>query len=218
VQSRWRLRKSSLAAIALAIYVMPSISFSQTSITARRGMWEAYSGISNTPRTPICGISARGRDRSLHIKFFQDNPENLIIQIFKDGWSIPRNTVISARISIDRHEGWTVNRALGDGRKVEWLVPSDVFDEFANLFMAGRRMFISFPQGDEAPWEINLTGSSAIFSEFARCIVSLEPSGRPTQPFRQGIPNGYTTQPFQASPNVANPTQPFSSFRNQPKD
>lgn len=196
--------------------MLPTAIVAQTTTTARQGVWESYSGRS-ADGTAMCGATSRGPDRSFHIKFF-DDANFLTIQIFKDGWRIPPNTTMRIRMTIDNHQGWQVASAIGDGRMIEWRIPGGLFEEFSNLFMAGRRMIIFFPDGSEAPWETNLTGSSAIFTEFMRCSARLITARTPTQPF--GItPRSQPTQPFRDTLTLPGPsTQAPPSSPQIPKD
>ena len=69
---------------------------------------------------------------------------------------------------------------------VQWRVRMDLFDEFSNLFRAGIRLRVSFPEGSEEPWVASLQGSPAAYTNFARCIVVVSGNGAdpgPSQPF-----------------------------------
>jgi hypothetical protein len=72
----------------------------------------------------------------------------------------------------------------------------EVVGKFMADFRAGAHLYLSFPNGNEKPWKIDMTGSRAIADVFAGCIQKLAGSKpQATQPFGKVQPTAPTTQP-----------------------
>jgi hypothetical protein len=157
------------------------------------GSWDAYTGLASDGKA-LCGISEWGRDgRSIHVKYFAGN-DFLVLQIFKNGWSIPSGTSVPARLQFDGFEPWNVP-ATGYGNMVEARIPASQVRQFSVEFRAATQLRLYFLAGTEGPWVGDLSGSGAAMKVLGSCISALY--GR--QPPR-------ASQPFNAGPS----TQPFS--------
>jgi len=193
------------AAIMAAALVAATPAASQTSPLGQSGAWTAFGGRSDRG-TPMCGMSARGPDRSFYIKYFQGNPQ-LTIQLLRRGWQIPQRRSIPVRLGVPNAGGWRAT-AIGGGQLVEFTIPRDEVPRFERLFRGGSAMQVEFLQGNEAPWRLDLSGSSTVADTFLQCIRRLNQGAAdgPTQPF--DAPGG-STQPFEGGPGPEVPSQPF---------
>lgn len=187
-----------LSVVGLLGLMAPALA-QRTQVIATHGAWSAYGGTSQDGRV-TCGMSIVGaEDRALHIKWFRGSP-GIILQAFKGSWRIPEGTSFPLEMRVDELAWWAAPAAVGSRDMVQWRVAPPDFEVFLEQFRRGNRLVIRFPSGNEAPWSVSLTGSSAIYNVFGRCVIAL--SEQPTQPHRSpsAPPNEAPSQPFGARP------------------
>jgi hypothetical protein len=69
---------------------------------------------------------------------------------------------------------------------------------FDDRFRHTRTMTLLFPDGNEPPWTISLTGSRRADNAFGRCIADLGRGGS-----AERLQARHTTQPFRAAPGAS---------------
>lgn len=188
-----------LALAAVAVSAKPAAAGVRP--FAREGAWTAITGISEDGK-PMCGMYVLDRtaDRTVYFKNWQGNPY-ITMQVFKTSWRIPKGTEIKVRLLFDGKffsEGTAIgrpmeNNARNDGKSLVEIdiKDRDLMQRFASEFAEADKMVIDFPEGNEAPWEADMTGSRTIGNHFWNCVRNLRPS---TQPYGRQPEAG--TQPF----------------------
>ena len=164
---------------------------------------------------PLCGIrSSGGNGRMFFIKWFKGS-EDLTVQIFKEGWSIPANVTAEIVMRFDRSAPWTVTSRPLDkaGNMLQFTIKHDTVRDFTRSFTQSSTMVIDFPGGSEASWEARLNGNSAAINLLAKCVTTLAGQGDTTNPYAYvfnqfASPTTPATQPF-APPASSSSTQPF---------
>lgn len=170
------------------------------------GYWNVVEG-TTAKNLLMCGITTQNRSGSwiFSIDFFPHAPV-LQVELIKDSWQIPENTKIPVILQIGSSRLYTAT-ATGDKHQVYWFIPKHLVGQFSYYFAKSNNMTVIFKNGNEPPWQLNLTGSFAAVRQFVRCMraINAAQSGlspvQPTQPY-----NGAPTQPF-ASPSPR-PFQP----------
>ncbi len=205
------------AALVLAIAQRPvqAQTQAQTSVYYHAGVWDAFSGPGDGG-VPVCGVGTTsqidGRSLSLRLPV---NAGNVTFQAKRSTWNIPDGTAIQVVMQVGLDAPWTL-QATGSGQIVTWAVDRNAMQAFDAQFRLASSMTLSFPTGNEPPWQIALAGSSAISNAWSRCMADLAqraamqpaaqaPTG-PTQPF--GQPAAQPTQPFGQPANPPPPAQP----------
>ncbi|MBO1073840.1 hypothetical protein [Roseomonas marmotae] len=182
--------------LAALILLASAPAWAETADIARFGAWKAYGGTSESG-TPLCGAAVQGRGRSLHLKYFLNQP-GLVVHVFKRSWRIPQGVDVPVRLWIDGHEGWVASATpLPGGTGIQFRFGTDLLEEFEALFRAGRMMRLHFLDGDEEPWEADLQGSDRVASAFVRCMDVIAGQA-PTQPYARGspVPDSAPARPF----------------------
>ncbi|HEY0183978.1 MAG TPA: hypothetical protein VGC09_14315 [Rhodopila sp.] len=162
------------------------------------GAWDAFSG-RNDQGGAVCGVGNTNPadNRRLSIRFDIGGTET-VFSASKPEWSIPDNTRIRVVMQVGLNTPWT-EQATGHGHEIEWPMDRMAFQSFDAQFRGATSMTLTFPDGNEPPWTVPLTGSSAISDTFGRCVRDLT---------RQVQSSGPAAPPPQAAPQSA--TQPFS--------
>lgn len=156
----------------------------------RAGVWSAFMG-RTISGTRICGVDASdggagANRRSFAIRHFQDN-NYLTVQIFKPSWDIPQGSRISFELLFDGRYPYN-GKGAGEGNRLEWTIMRDITAEFLTRFTAGNSIQVRFPDGNEPPMTLSLSGTTAVMHAFSRCIA--------THTGVSGVPGGAATQPF----------------------
>ena len=196
-------RVGAVLLLLLAIAVRPAGAAMTTYY--RAGNWHAFSGVDAQGKL-VCGIGADDpmAASSLDLRVVIGGPQQLSFRASKLTWNIPRDTPIPIVMQMPGTVPWAL-QATGHDHEVDWVLDADQLAQFDTAFRAASDMTISFPSGNESPWQVSLAGSTAADNTFRICIDDL--TGRmnaahaasaqatrqsgPTQPY--GAP---TTQPF----------------------
>jgi hypothetical protein len=153
------------------------------------GSWDAFTGTSDDGK-PVCGVGSTNpvdnRSISLRLEIGGDSVE---FQARKPTWDIPPDTPVPVVVQIGIESPWNM-QGTGDGQMVKWTLDSDSMRTFDAQFRHAGSMTLSFPTGNEPPWTVGLSGSTAVSNAFDRCVTDL-------------------TRPKQTQPAPAGPTQPF---------
>jgi hypothetical protein len=155
----------------------------------------------------VCGMDIinNASTEAIHIKYYTNKP-TIFVQVFKTSWRIPQGTKMAAEIGFDKESWGSVDSAygetFGEGKYrtgvVDIGIAQDSVDNFLENVAASDKMWIKFPDGNEAPWVADMTGSRNSVNAFKACINKIASSGQPTQPFSNGGPQLFSdgTQPF----------------------
>jgi hypothetical protein len=185
------------AAVALLAASVSCAYATYTRIYYHVGNWDVFSGQTDNGR-PFCGIGTTepGDGRSLSIQF--DIGEQVVdFRAARAGWSIPAGTKLSAVIRFSPKLHWTA-RAEGNANLVRWSLNRADTQAFDDRFRHTRSMTLVFPDGNEPPWTISLTGSRRADNAFGRCIADLGHDGP-----AERLQARHTTQPFRAAPGAS---------------
>ncbi|MGH7153791.1 MAG: hypothetical protein ACREF3_07655 [Acetobacteraceae bacterium] len=195
------------AAAALALTIGQASA--ATTVYYHAGSWHAFSGTDAQSRE-ICGIGTENRQdgRTLNLTY-PIGGETLYFEVHKPSWDIPQGTTIAVLVAINGGAPFTV-QATGSGTNLTWSLGADTIRQFDNQFRAGSRLTLTFPSGNEQPWQVSLTGSAAADNTFARCINDLTRRAQPAPAAAPPVatePFGRTaTQPFSPQPGSAGAT------------
>lgn len=199
---RTRLR----ACLAISAFtVLCGTASAQMPVYYRAGSWDAFSGTDTSGNT-VCGVGTTipTDNRSLSIRY-QIGGDGVLFQAKKPGWNIPAGTQLSVVLQIGLDTPWNM-QGTGNAQSVEWTLSREAMPTFDAQFRRASSMTMTFPSGNEPPWTLGLSGSTAISNVFGRCVNDMArrtatpaqaPAG-PTQPFGQDAaqPAGQdTTQP-----------------------
>jgi hypothetical protein len=196
---------------AVALFAAVSSAEAAMRTTGTYGAWTASEGLS-AEGTPMCNAGLLGADRTFYVKAFSDHFQ---LQTFKDGWNIPVNQLIDVTLQVDSAPpmdfvgyGMEVPHDATFGGFFIGILPDDVWahtgrktiTELTNLLKNGHKFRLTFPDGDERPWEGSLAGSTKALNTMMDCARRLIAT-QPTQPF------GKRATPAQALGPA--PSQPF---------
>lgn len=165
------------------------------------GNWQAFTD-KDAQGAAVCGISTNnpndGRKLSLT---YTIGGSDLTVTADKASWSIPDGTALDASMQIDQNAPWPAH-AAGHGTSVAWIVPAASIRSFDGQFRDGGAMVVAYPSGNEMPWTVSLTGSTAASATLWRCVQDLSDRAHLTAPASNTPP---ATQPFGQAP-----TQPYT--------
>jgi hypothetical protein len=184
VPALWR-GSAYVLVLAFTIFYARSPN-AQIANTGRFGVWETYSGIAFDGK-PVCGLSSIGGRRQMHIKHFGSN-DYFTVQIFNTDWRFVERAPVRVAfllganyLSVDIN-GWAVPRRGESPPFVELAISYNTSADFWNSFRWASQGSLVFRTGNEGSWNIDLTGSNAAVSSFARCVSRLEISTQPFDP------------------------------------
>ncbi len=191
-----------LASILAALCAVPATA--EVSVYLHTGNWDAFTGTAANGKL-VCGVGSTNPadNRSISIRF-EIGGDVVQFQAKKPTWNIPPNTPISVVLQIGLESPWNM-QGVGNGQMVEWTLERTSMPIFDAQFRRASSMTVTFPSGNEPPWTVGLSGSTAISNAFGRCVTDLTrraqtqpaPSG-PTQPFGQTPPDA--TEPVPQTP------------------
>jgi hypothetical protein len=184
-------------------------AWADMSVYYHAGSWDAFSG-PGADGKPVCGIGNTNptdrRSFSLRLTIGGDN--TVMVQAKKPSWTIPTGTQLPVVMQIGLDAPWNM-QGIGNGQEVEWTLDSAAMQTFDAQFRRAGSMQVNFPTGNEPPWTIALSGSTAISNAFGRCVTDLtQRAGGQQSP--APAPSG-ATQPFGQTP-----TQPVTPEPPQP--
>lgn len=191
-----------LVALAVVLAGFPAVATDLRNLGTYGG-WQAYGGLAEDGKR-VCGIEERGNDgRSIHFKYF-DGDDYLTAQIFKDAWSIPKNTSIPMQMQFGAFSPWTIP-GLGIGKLIEFRIDSKQLPQFTLEFRAASDYSLTFMNGTEGSWSGSLSGSGAAIDRLLQCMGVMTQTNSPpsTQPFSSG-----PSQPFDVTPQSRPPAKP----------
>jgi hypothetical protein len=208
-----RARTALWIAVASGLLAAPGPAGAAKRMTQAYGDWMNTEVVSSEGN-PMCVAALIGADRQLMVKIFSN--DDFVLHVFKEDWDIPEDLVVDVVLQVDTSPPMElVANGLGppvkNGLEVfihpEALWPHSnrpLESELVNLLSSGQRFRLSFPDGDEPPWEGSLRGSAKALNALADCRRRVRAS-RPTQPFgsKQGTSQALgraPPQPFGTMP------------------
>jgi hypothetical protein len=182
----WLVKTTAFSAIALIAMAAPAAA--QMRITGNFGDWFSSEGFGSLGSS-MCSAGIAGADRSFFIK---DNGHDFMVHVFKDGWDVPGDQPVEIVLQIDAAAPvhlWGFGTDGTHGGVEVVLHPEAIWEhsgrptivELPKLLQNGRTFRLSFPDGDEPPWEGSLSGSGKALTEMMACRQRL--AARLTQPF-----------------------------------
>ena len=197
----------AVLALSTAIAVSGKPAMAET-LLAKRGAWTAY--VTRTNTGPACGMSVSNENQSIQIKWFEGT-DYATIQLFKRGWKIPAGTNVNIEVGFDGGSFATgptkgfPSESVPNTSFLEFYIgDADQLKDFMQQFRDANKMWIKFPDGNEAPWVADMAGSRDISNEWASCVHELKRIN--TQPYGKP-PATSSTQPFGKQPE----SQPFDT-------
>lgn len=209
-----KARTALSIAVVSGLLAAPSPVGAAMRVTQAYGDWRNLEGVSSEGN-PMCVASLIGADRQLIVKIFSNDA--FVLHVFKEDWDIPEDLVVDVVLQVDNSPPMELvaNGGLGPSLKngLEVFIHPEALwphsnrpleSELVNLLSSGQRFRLSFPDGDEPPWEGSLRGSAKALNALADCRRRVRAS-RPTQPFgsKQGTSQALgraPPQPFGTMP------------------
>ncbi len=175
------------------------------------GAWDAFSGRGDDGRL-VCGIgNTNPADGRRFMIRFTIGGEEATFAASKPAWTIPANTQAPLVMQVGLDTPWT-EQATGNGQMLSWTLDRSAIQSFDVQFRRASSMTLTFPDGNEPPWTVPLTGSTAISNAFGRCITDLTRRAQTAggAPPPAAAPQG-PTQPFSTAPAGGAAAPPASS-------
>jgi hypothetical protein len=189
--------RTALAALAVGALVAPAAA--DMKVYYHVGSWDAFSG-PGTDGKMVCGVGSTNPSDSRAFSLrFEIGSDTVQLQAKKPTWTIPSGTQLPVVVQIGLNTPWNF-QGSGDGQVIQWPLDRSDMQTFDAQFRQASSMTVSFPSGNEPPWTVGLTGSTAASNAFGRCVTAL------TQ--------RTSGQPAAAAP--AGPTQPYGEAPTQP--
>lgn len=196
---------TGLAALVMGVLAGPAGA--DVTVYYHVGSWDAFSGAGADGKF-VCGVGSTnpGDKRSFSLRFAIGG-DSVMFQAKKPNWAIPSGTQLPVVVQIGLDSPWNA-QGVGDGQVVTWSLDRTSMQTFDAQFRLANSMTVSFPSGNEPPWTVGLTGSTAISNAFGRCVTDLTErvAAQQSSPASTG-----PTQPFArtpAQPVTQEPTQP----------
>lgn len=211
-----RLKTRILAAgLPLALTLGTVAATADPVVYYHAGAWHAFTN-KNASGQDVCGIATQNTadGRSLTLTYTIGGTQ-LHFEASKPTWNVPEGVQVEFNLQIDQNQPWP-GQAIGHGPHISWDLDADSIRQFDSQFRGGSTLTLSFPQGNEPPWNLSLAGSTPNASTLWRCVHDLsvrdhvvtQPQNNPAQS------NAAPTQPYGQAPGQ--PTQPFSQGAAQP--
>lgn len=186
--------------LAMILACVATPAWAELTVYGHTGAWDMFRGTGLDGRQ-VCGIGNNNKTagRAFSLRYMQGG-DGLVFVAAKSSWHIPEGARLPVVMQIGRNVPWS-ERAVGHGDKLEWAIGRDQVQSFDSQFRQASALTLSFPAGNEQPWTISLSGSSAASTEMGRCITVMlqaapppgagapPPPPGPTQPFVAPGPN-----------------------------
>jgi hypothetical protein len=201
----YRVTRTFVAALPLAVLLGAAPGRAAPNVYYHAGAWHAFTD-KDDQGAAVCGIAtanpADGRGLTLT---YTIGGSDLTFTAAKSSWTIPEGTVLEADMQIDRNEPWQA-QAAGHGNSMVWVVSASEIHTFDTQFRNGSTLTMTFPSGNEPPWALSLSGSTAASATLWRCVQDLtDRAKRATPASNAPASNAPATQPAGQAP-----TQPFA--------
>src|SRR5262249_55961576 len=148
------------------------------------GNWSTVYHERSTDGFPMCVMTGKASSGGfLMVKY---SNERFFVDLSKASWKIPINTEVNVSVQLDSEaarNGTAVARSRSMSLPAIDLIisiPDDKVKGYLESFAAASRATVSFLQGNEPTWTVDLTGTREAMTAFNRCVSGLP---APTQPF-----------------------------------
>jgi hypothetical protein len=140
---------------------------------------------------PMCTIrNMIAPSKTFFLVYYYDGSR---FDFFKGGWKFAGDTPVQVSVQIDNNPpitGKAIGRAntqKGGANVILQLGDATELKPKLEMFASGNQLTVTFPEGNERPWTINLTGSREVSDAFAKCMANIPAEtqpvgGKPTQP------------------------------------
>jgi len=198
---------------ACVLTLAASTAAAETKTIATAGNWVAFAGRDEENR-PVCGVRASDPENSpnrrvLMVKWWSGGT-NLAIQAAKVSWRIPAGTQMRMTLRFDGGAPLSGTGQVHANRPnmVHIGINPEATLGFVVDFVTAKAMTMSFPDGSEHPWSINMQGSGTTGRALVDCISAINGIDKEEsrQPFAPDAPS--TSAPPARAPQ---PTRPERS-------
>jgi hypothetical protein len=169
------------------------------------GYWTFADG-TNDSGNHMCNAQISGGNFHFYLK---NTAGKLFLQVGQDGWSIPTGTRVKIILTFDGTIPLSLNMTGAGALMMAELdmTTKRTSDEywmtyFLNLMRHSANLRVTFPEGHNGAWSLNMTGSRVIIDAFSECSVM-----QSYRIWEQGHPGAQ--QPYSAQ-------QPFGAYKYQP--
>jgi hypothetical protein len=208
----------TLGVAAFAAMMLPAAAMAQIQTYYHAGAWDAFSG-RNDKGGAVCGVGNTNPTDNRRVSIrFDIGATDTVIMASKPDWAVPDGRQVTVVMQIGLNTPWT-QQGTGHGHGISWVLDRASMQAFDQQFRSASLMTLTFPDGNEQPWAVPLTGSSAIDATFARCISDLTSQVQAAKAAGVGAPPPAApgaTQPFGSSDSGAAPPADASSSADQP--
>ncbi len=187
----------------------------QTRILSQINGWSAFRG-TGADGIPLCGLETRdprtGRHFLLRQPAGQDRP---LLQLSRTNWNLGTSASRPVRIVIDNRRSFSAT-AVGAGRNLTLPLTLEGPSGFEAAFRRGVVMRVEFPSGQDASWDLSLTGTNAVMGAFMGCLQGMGDAPVPLAPPASAPepPAGIPGWP----PDKTAPAAPPPALGNKPLD
>ncbi len=199
---------AKVATAAAALLLSTAVQAKET-VLKESGAWKALLAPNNDTGSPICAMGITNSDgRKFYIKY---SDGVMFAQTFRTSWRLKgkQGTKVKVTIQFD-------DRTPFDGVGVANIGKTNGLS-FLNVHIAAEREsaflqevaeandgVVSFPDGDEKPWGLRMTGSREVLTAFRACIANLEKrdanAPQPTPKDQSSSPEKPGVVPMEGSP------------------
>jgi hypothetical protein len=195
---------------ACVLTLAASTAAAETKTIAKAGNWIAFGGRDGENR-PVCGVRASDPENSpnrrvLMVKWWSGGA-NLAIQAAKVSWRIPPGTQMRMAL---RFDGGTPLSGTGQVHSdrpdmMHININPEATLGFIVDFATAKAMTVSFPDGSEQPWNIDMQGSGTTGRALVDCISTFNRIDKEEsrQPFAPDAPS--TSAPPARAPQPSRP-------------
>jgi hypothetical protein len=196
-----RVVRAIVASVPLTVLLGAAPEWANPTIYYHVAKWQAFTG-KDAQGNRVCGIGSQNTadGRALQLTYTIGGTD-LTLHAAKPSWTIPDGTALDVSLQIDSDPALTAG-AVGHGTTVEWAIGAAAIRGFDAQFRAGSTMTVGFPAGNEPPWALSLSGSTAASETLWRCVQELSAKAR--------LPNSAPSAPASTQPFGQAPTQPFT--------
>jgi hypothetical protein len=182
--------------MVLGLAATPAAALAQMQTYYHVGAWDAFSGRGDTGG-PVCGVGTTNPSDSRRFSLrFDIGGQVTTLSASKPDWTVPDNTHVTVVMQVGLNTPWTA-QGTGHDHSIEWTLDAAAMQIFDRQFRGASSMTLTFPDGNEPPWSLSLTGSTAISDTFGRCIRDLTRQVQASPPPANTAPAPRAaTQPF----------------------
>jgi hypothetical protein len=182
--------KSLLTATALCLAIV-SGAHAKATFLSRSGPWSAFHIDVGSEGNPMCGMMVTGNQGRMFMVKYQAGTGTMAMNFAKPSWRFKQGVEVSISVKFDDSEysgsAYSDHTGRGDPMLI-WGIKEGSEADFLREFSDAKKLTINFPDGNEPPWVVNMTGSRATAETFKKCSAAIDPAGA-TQPTGKQQPN-----------------------------